>query len=81
MDLGCDSPVRSDGRGVAADTSGRASGGGGSSFVAPQVTGVVNTPGGAPRSSTPADGSVIISFTPSNTCPAAALSVSPRFTG
>jgi hypothetical protein len=73
--------VMGGGGGASGDDNFGASGGGGSSFVAPQVTGVVNTPGGAPRSGTPADGSIIISYTPTNTCAAEALAVSPRFTG
>lgn len=59
------------------------SGGGGSSFVAPQVTNVTETPGGGPSSSdntTPANGSVTVGFAP--TAPAAcAVVASARFTG
>lgn len=70
--------VMGGGGGASGDDSYGAGGGGGSSYIAPQVTVIANTPGGAPRG--PA-GSVVISSTPTNTCPATALAVSPRFTG
>ncbi len=74
--------VTGGGGGASGDNGYGASGGGGSSLMAPQVTSVVNTPGGAPRDG---DGSVIISFEATGIpCPAtaaAALDLAPRFTG
>jgi hypothetical protein len=68
-----------------------AGGGGGASFIAAQVTGAVNSPGGAPADTagggTPRNGSIIISYSTTDTCPAVApaaataLTLPPSFAG